>query len=128
MSLARAVYAKPSILLCDDPLSALDASTGKKVFDNLFDSKMKSLLSSSAVVLVTHAAHFLNRVDEILVIVDGTVGFSGTWNQLLTYKSDDPTSMAAIEYIRSSVQESGGDGTGSSSDAKFSSDSDRGVW
>ena len=107
VSLARAVYAAPDILLCDDPLSALDASTGKKIFDQLFDSKNDTLLSSSAVVLVTHAAHFLNRVDGILVVVDGAVSFSGSWDELLEYKSDDATSMAAIESIRSSVQESG---------------------
>lgn len=107
VSLARAVYAQPSILLCDDPLSALDASTGKKIFDQLFDSKKNTLLSSTAIVLVTHAAHFLNRVDEILVVVDGSVTFTGTWNQLLEYKSDDVKHMAAIEFIRSSVQESG---------------------
>lgn len=107
VSLARAVYAAPALLLCDDPLSALDAATGKKIFDRLFDSKNKTLLGSTAIVLVTHAAHFLNRVDEILVVVDGKVGFLGNWNQLLEYKSDDLISMAAIEFIRSSVQESG---------------------
>lgn len=106
VSLARAVYAHPDLLLCDDPLSALDAGTGKKVFDRLFDSKNKTLLDSTAIVLVTHASHFLNRVDEILVLVDGTVSFLGTWNQLLNFQSNDLTSMAAIEFIRSSVQES----------------------
>jgi hypothetical protein len=56
---------------------------------------------------VTHAAHFLNRVDEILVAVDGSVKFRGNWGALTDFKSDDSTAQAAIDFIRSSVQESG---------------------
>jgi hypothetical protein len=111
-------YAAPDIVLCDDPLSALDASTGKKIFDQLFDMTRSTLLGSSAIVLVTHAAHFLNRVDEILVVVDGSVKFHGTWGALTEFKSDDTFALAAIDFIRSSVQESGdlnlGDGRESS--------------
>lgn len=76
-------------------------------------------------MLVTHAAHFLNRVDEVLVVVDGTISFSGTWNQLLEYKSEDPTSLAAIEYIRSSVQESGTDDTKGKLETKSRANGDK---
>jgi hypothetical protein len=107
VSLARVAYAAPDIVLCDDPLSALDASTGKKIFDQLFDMTRTTLLGSSAIVLVTHAAHFLNRVDEILVVVDGSVKFQGTWGALTEFKSDDGAALAVIDFIRSSVQESG---------------------
>jgi energy-coupling factor transporter ATP-binding protein EcfA2 len=107
VSLARVAYAAPDIVLCDDPLSALDASTGRKIFDQLFDTTRSTLLRSSAIVLVTHAAHFLNRVDEILVAVDGSVKFRGNWGALTDFKSDDSTAQAAIDFIRSSVQESG---------------------
>lgn len=107
VSLARVAYAAPDIVLCDDPLSALDASTGRKIFDQLFDRTRSTLLRSSAIVLVTHAAHFLNRVDEILVVVDGSVKFRGNWGALTDFKSDESTAQAAIDFIRSSVQESG---------------------
>ena len=99
-------YAAPDIVLFDDPLSALDASTGKHIFDQLLDSSRSTLLASSAIVLVTHAAHFLNRVDKILVVFEGSVRFCGTWDELTDFSSDDDAAMAAIEYIRSSVQES----------------------
>jgi hypothetical protein len=56
---------------------------------------------------VTHAAHFLNRVDEILAVVDGSVKFRGTWGALTEFKSDNTATLAAIDFIRSSVQESG---------------------
>ena len=35
VSLARAAYAKPDILLFDDPLSAVDPHVAKEIFDNL---------------------------------------------------------------------------------------------
>ena len=35
VSLARAAYAKPDILLFDDPLSAVDPHVAKDIFDNL---------------------------------------------------------------------------------------------
>lgn len=105
VSLARVAYASPDIILCDDPLSALDASTAKKIFDKLFKSADNNLLRSSAVVLVTHAAHFLNQVDRVLVMVDGTAPFQGSWEDLATFHSHDTAAMRAVEFIRSSVQE-----------------------
>jgi len=107
ISLARCVYAQPSIALFDDVLSALDAATGKFVFERLFDSSgdAHSLLSKSAVVLVTHAAHFLSRVDTILVLVKGKAAFTGTWNDLLKAEPEDVEAREAIQSICSSVQE-----------------------
>jgi ABC-type nitrate/sulfonate/bicarbonate transport system ATPase subunit len=37
--LARAVYADSSIMLMDDPISALDANVKKKIFKNVFMKK-----------------------------------------------------------------------------------------
>jgi len=107
ISLARCVYAQPSIALFDDVLSALDAATGKFVFERLFDSSgdAHSLLSKSAVVLVTHAAHFLSRVDTILVLVKGKAAFTGSWNDLLKAEPEDMEAREAIQSICSSVQE-----------------------
>jgi len=137
VSLARAVYSAPDIVLLDgmsslgifawlvdarktlnfraslksdvsssnlslfapDPLSALDAGTSKIIFENL-----KSLLSGSATILVTHAAHFLSQVDRIMFVSGGRVQFSGTWKELLEDKTID-----AIDHIRSSVQEDSND-------------------
>jgi ABC-type multidrug transport system, ATPase and permease components len=109
ISIARCVYAQPSVALFDDVLSALDAATGKFIFDRLFDSSegKKTLLSKSAVVLVTHAAHFLSRVDKILVLVKGQSVFTGTWSSLLTAKSEDCGVNEVLKSLCSSVQETG---------------------
>ena len=109
VSLARVVYSNPDIALFDDPLSALDAGTNRRVFDRLFKQSGNKLLANAAVVLVTHASHFLHRVDQIMVIVDGGVSFAGTWSELSKFKADDPKSKLAIESIQNSVQEDGDD-------------------
>lgn len=120
MSLARAAYARPDLVLLDDPLSALDAGTAKQVFSRLIKSQ-NAYFSDTAVLLVTHASHFLNRVDSLMVIVDGTKTFQGTWNELAAYKAPDTKTQSAIDYIRNSVQE--GDSRGDESET--SSESNR---
>jgi len=110
VSLARVVYSNPDIALFDDPLSALDAGTARLVFDRLFKQCENTLLSNAAVVLVTHASHFLNRVDQIMVVVDGNVPFCGTWGELSEARVDDePKAKIAIESILNAVQENGND-------------------
>jgi ABC-type sulfate/molybdate transport systems ATPase subunit len=104
VSLARAAYARPDLVLLDDPLSALDAGTAKQVFSRLIKSP-NAYYSNTAVLLVTHASHFLNRVDSLMVIVDGTKTFHGTWNELAAYSAPDTKTQSAIDFIRSSVQE-----------------------
>ena len=106
MSLARVAYSAPDVAILDDPLSALDAGTGKKVFERLFKpSGGNGLFSNTAVVLVTHASHFLNLVDSILVLVNGKSVFVGEWNELADCHPSDPNEADAIEAIRTSVQE-----------------------
>lgn len=107
MSIARCVYSQPTIALFDDVLSALDAKTGKFIFEQLFDSSSgkKSILSNTAIVLVTHAAHFLSRVDKILVLSKGNSIFTGTWEELKNKELEDSLENNAIRSIRSSLQE-----------------------
>lgn len=53
ISVARAAYSQEDIVLLDDPLSALDAHTGRHVFDEVFAAG--GIMQNSARVLVTHA-------------------------------------------------------------------------
>jgi ABC-type multidrug transport system fused ATPase/permease subunit len=102
--LARAAYGKPDLILLDDPLSALDAGTAKLVFKDLIKGP-DAFLSDSAVILVTHASHFLNRVDRIAIIVEGQNKFFGTWNELLVFEATDLSTKTAVGHIRESIQE-----------------------
>jgi len=106
ISLARAAYAKSSLVVLDDPFSALDAGTGSLVFDRLIGSA-DGLFSNSAVLLVTHASYLVtNRaVSRILLIVDGKNCLLGTWEELQKYQPDDERVMRAVDHIRLSVRE-----------------------
>jgi ATP-binding cassette subfamily C (CFTR/MRP) protein 1 len=104
VSLARSAYARPDLVLLDDPLSALDAGTGKLVFERLIKSRT-AFFKNTAVVLVTHASHFLNRVDKLLVMVEGSNEFYGSWSEMASFNPGDSKAKGAIEFIRGSVQE-----------------------
>ncbi|RKO88609.1 hypothetical protein BDK51DRAFT_39640, partial [Blyttiomyces helicus] len=59
IAIARAAYDAAEIVLLDDPLAALDAHVGKRVFDDC----IKTALKDRTVVLITHQLHLLNDVD-----------------------------------------------------------------
>lgn len=72
LALARAIYARESILMLDDVLSALDARTEHKVVDRLLSRNGLLRQLGSTVVLVTHASESdeiqrkcLNKTNEI---------------------------------------------------------------
>lgn len=104
VSIARAAYSSPDVVLLDDPLSALDSGTAKLVFERLIKGP-NAFFNKTAVVLVTHASYFLNRVDNIMVVVDGESKFLGSWAELAGFEAHDSKTINAIEFIRSSVQE-----------------------
>ncbi|KAJ3267836.1 hypothetical protein HDV01_003946 [Terramyces sp. JEL0728] len=79
VALARAIYSDADIYLLDDPLAALDAHVGKRVFKNA----IKGLLGDKTVVLVTHQLQYLNQLDQIIVMENGEIVESGTYSELL---------------------------------------------
>lgn len=56
-------------------------------------------------MLVTHASHFLNRVDRILLVVGGKNKFYDTWEKLTSFDPSDAETRIAVEHIQGSVQE-----------------------
>uniref|UniRef100_A0A7N6BPX0 ABC-type glutathione-S-conjugate transporter n=1 Tax=Anabas testudineus TaxID=64144 RepID=A0A7N6BPX0_ANATE len=81
VSLARAVYRKADVYLLDDPLSAVDAHVGQHIFDKVFGPK--GVLRDKTRILVTHGMSFLPQADLILVLVDGEITESGSYQELL---------------------------------------------
>ena len=76
--LARAVYPEADIYLLDDPLSAVDATVAK----NIFEKCIINLLSGKLRVLVTHQVQFLKSADHIVVLNQGIVTNQGSYPQL----------------------------------------------
>lgn len=75
VGLARAVYAKPDLLLLDDPLSAVDPAVTAKLFYNCIRAE---ILQSSAVVLCTHQESVFPLATYLLMLgAGGTVRACG---------------------------------------------------
>jgi lipoprotein-releasing system ATP-binding protein len=66
--LARALVARPSVLLADEPTGNLDFRTGEMIFELLAGLHRSHRLTS---VLVTHNQAFARRCDRILTLDKG---------------------------------------------------------
>ena len=60
----RAVYRKANVYFLDDPLSAVDAAVGQR----LFQTCMSGALKNSIVVLVTHHLRYAQLANAMLVL------------------------------------------------------------
>lgn len=68
VGLARAMIAKPSLLLADEPTGNLDQKTGALVIELMFDLARRQ---RTAVVLITHDPALAARADRILTMTQG---------------------------------------------------------
>lgn len=78
VALARALYQKPQLLLLDEPTSAMDRETEKKVLDLL-----TNLRNEMAVMMVTHRVQSIKHADRIYILEQGEMKTSGTPTFLL---------------------------------------------
>ncbi|MGF7143112.1 putative ABC transport system ATP-binding protein [Anaerotaenia torta] len=69
-AIARALAAKPSILLADEPTGNLDSRTSQEVLSVL---KMTSARFHQTIMMITHNEHIAQLADRILRIEDGKV-------------------------------------------------------
>jgi ABC-type lipoprotein export system ATPase subunit len=85
ISVARAAYSQEDIVLLDDPLSALDAHTGRLVFDEVFAAG--GIMHNSARILVTHAGVLMQvlRVGKFASRMSGTGGVALGSTNLFRY-------------------------------------------
>ncbi|KAJ3281521.1 hypothetical protein HDU76_008910, partial [Blyttiomyces sp. JEL0837] len=110
VSLARAVYSKASIILLDDPLSAVDAPTAK----HLFDFAICGLLNGRTRILVTHATHVvLPKADHVVVMNSGEVLAEGPVDFVMKVPGvkeviahDNAVSMASVN-VEHTIEEIG---------------------
>lgn len=79
VAIARAIIRKPSILIFDDSLSAVDTQTEENILTGL-DGVMHNRTS----ILIAHRISTVKRADIIAVIEDGEIVELGTHDTLLT--------------------------------------------
>ncbi|KAL5009766.1 hypothetical protein ScPMuIL_012071 [Solemya velum] len=95
VSLARAVYFDADVYLLDDPLSAVDSHVGKHIFDKVVSDT--GLLAKKTRVLVTHGVQWLPKVDQIIVLSNGIITESGSYEQLMNH--DGPFAQFLRTYL-----------------------------
>lgn len=68
IGLARAVFRNKSIFIMDEATSAIDESTERKIFDNIYDN-----FTDATIILITHKLGSVENFDVILSLDDGKV-------------------------------------------------------
>lgn len=68
LSLARALYCDADIYLLDDPISAVDAVVGRKIFE---DSILKLKHQNKIILLISHQLDYIKRCDRAIVLDKG---------------------------------------------------------
>ena len=98
--IARAIAAKPELLVCDEAVSALDLSIRAQVLDLLMDLKKKLGLS---LLFITHDLGVVQHIaDRILVMNRGKIIEEGPCGQVLKAPREEYT-----RYLISSVPKIG---------------------
>ncbi len=86
IALARAILRKPRILILDDALSAVDASTEEEIRNEL-----KQVMSNMTTLIITNRVPTIELCDEVIFLENGKVRGQGSHNKLIeeiqSYKS-----------------------------------------
>lgn len=81
LSLARALAKRPSVLLLDDPFSALDVNTEERIITGLREGL--DGLGGATTLLTAHRPSTVALADRVLLMVDGAVVAEGTHAELM---------------------------------------------
>ena len=86
IALARAILRKPRVLILDDALSAVDASTEEEIRNEL-----QAVMKNMTTLIITNRAPTIELCDEVIFIENGSVKAQGTHTELIdnieSYKS-----------------------------------------
>jgi ATP-binding cassette, subfamily B, bacterial len=93
LALARAIAARPRVLVLDDPLSALDVTTEEAV-----TARLRDVLVATTSLIIAHRPSTVALADRVAVLQGGRVTAVGTHQELL---ASDPH----YRYIISSLEE-----------------------
>jgi ATP-binding cassette subfamily B protein len=95
LALARAVAAKPAVLVLDDPLSALDVDT-----EALVEQALRKVLKKTTALIVAHRPSTVQLADRVALMQDGKIVVVGKHSELLA-------SNEHYRYVISSLDAAG---------------------
>lgn len=79
IALARAFFKNASILILDEPTSAIDPKAEAEIFEHLFD-----FAKDKSVIIISHRFSTVRNAQRILVIEGGKIAESGSHEELMT--------------------------------------------
>lgn len=98
VGLARALYARPLVLVLDDILAALDERVGQRVWERAVRPCVRA---GCTVIAITHATALAADADQVVVLENGEVSFAGAPSALaaLGTRRDAANGSAAAEDL-----------------------------
>jgi ATP-binding cassette subfamily B protein len=80
IALARAIAARPRVLVLDDPLSALDVHT-----EELVENRLRAVLKDTTTLIVAHRPSTVALADRVALLEGGRIAAVGTHTELLAH-------------------------------------------
>ena len=103
LSLARALAARPAVLLLDDPFSALDVGTEERIITNLRGGEGN--LGGATTLLTAHRPSTVALADRVLLLEGGKIVADGTHTELMklpaysALMSAEPEAPASLAHV-----------------------------
>lgn len=92
IALARAIAAKPAVLVLDDPLSALDVNT-----EELVEARLREVLRDTTTLIVAHRPSTVALADRVALLENGRITAVGTHTELLAGNAHYRYVIASLE-------------------------------
>ena len=87
MCIARSLISNPSVIILDEPTSAMDSGTEQQLM-----VRLKLLFEHKTVIIITHRGTLLSLVDRVIVIDSGRIVADGPKEEVLkTAKTGTPS-------------------------------------
>ena len=100
LALARAVAARPAVLVLDDPLSALDVDT-----EALVEDALREVMHDTTTLVVAHRPSTVMLADRVALLEEGRIAAVGTHSALLRESAHYRHVISSLEVEQARLRE-----------------------